>query len=94
MPSDVNLGWVHHEDDTPHLTLDAICNFVLGQVQTVVDGDSSYMARKVAGTGPARDADLACIMCKVLESAGVISSNEIVISKVRMRTYVRGRCAR
>lgn len=68
--NDVNMGWVHEEDDTRHVPRDAICYLVPGEVQTSVGGGPPYAgpvspysaAAKepvptMAGTNTTNDAD-------------------------------------
>lgn len=94
VPSDVNVRWVHDEDDTPRVTRDTSCDYVLGKVQTVVDGDPIYAASTMMGTGMANDADCVCIVREFLKETGALSSTEGVRSITEMRAYVRGSCER
>lgn len=107
MPKDMNGGWVNDEDDSPCVPRNTSCNFVPRQVRTVVGRDlvyagkvSPYFATAVepaltmTGTDTTNDVNLVRIVREFLVDSGGLSLIENVISIVRMRAYVHGRCAR
>lgn len=107
VPIDVNVGWVHIEDDTPREPRDCSSCFVPGQVHTVICGDLAYAglvfpysaavvepASTMTATGTTSDADCLRIVRRYLEEAGVFLSTESVMSIAEKRRKVCGRCSR